>query len=157
MANTDRARKLLVRSALVTSATIATFVGAQNLAMLDTRLITLTATPPSEPAVILPLPTENTTVQNAAISTLQQVAPTLVIQKAAPSIIILRQSQPQGAVQVASAQAPAQGQGNAMVIQPPAPAQIAAPDPVIVQQPQMSASSPVIVQAPVQQPGRSSR
>ncbi len=149
MANTDRARKLLVRSALVTSTTIATFVGAQNLAMLDTRLISLTLTPSAESAAVVP----------ASVTSMPQaVAPTLMIQRAAPSIIVLRQSQQQAASPIVSSHSPAQG--NAMVIQPPVPAQMAAPAPVIVQQqssPQMSAPAQVVVQQPVQQPGQSSR
>lgn len=100
MANPDRTRKLLVRTALVTSTTIATIVGAQNLAMLDANQFLATETPVTE-NVIAPSPPEITVLQ------------------AAPSIIILRQS----------------GQVSTTTIQPPTPAQIAAPDPVIVQQP----------------------
>jgi hypothetical protein len=129
MANTDRARKLLVRSAMATSATIATFVGAQNLAMLDTRMIALTLTPSAESAVVSP-----------AAAMPQTAAPTLLIQKSAPSVIVLRQ--PQTTNQMVSYQSSAQG--NVMAIQPPVPAQ-------------MSAPSPVIVQQPVQQSSRSSR
>ncbi len=159
MANTDRARKLLVRSALVTSTTIATFVGAQNLAMLDTRLISLTATPFAESAAEVPALVVPTSEVMASVTSMPQaVAPTLMIQKAAPSIIVLRQSQQQAASPIVSSHSPAQG--NAMVIQPPVPAQMAAPAPVIVQQqssPQMSAPAQVVVQQPVQQPGQSSR
>ena len=113
MASTDRARKLIVRSAMATSATIALFIGAQNLAMLDTRLI---STP---------------SVQSVAMAS---TAPTLLIQKSTPSVIVLRQ--PQTTNQMVSYQSSTQG--NAMVIQPPVPAQ-------------------VVVQQPVQQHSRSSR
>lgn len=147
MANPDRARKLLIRSALVTSSTIATFIGAQNLAMLDTRQFGVTQTPAPEAAVILPLP------DGSAVTAppVQQVAPALMIRKAAPSIIVLRQSQPQAVTNPSSVgQSPVQA--STSLIQPPAPAQIAAPAPVIVQQP-----GAVIVQQPVPQSSRSTR
>ncbi len=124
MANPDRARKLLVRSALVTSTTIATFLGAQNLAMLDTRQFELLLTPSPEVVNMLP-PTE------AIPPTVQAAAPTLVIQQAAPSIIILRQSANPGS---GSQPTPFIVQQLA-AIQPPAPAVISVPAPVIVQQP----------------------
>ena len=56
MANPDRARKLFVRSALVTSTTIATFVGAQNLAMLDATRLETMLTPSPEVAIVTRLP-----------------------------------------------------------------------------------------------------
>ncbi|HUN07632.1 MAG TPA: hypothetical protein PLQ56_13575 [Aggregatilineales bacterium] len=129
--NNDRTRKLLVRSALVTSATIATFVGAQNLAMLDaTRLQQLLT--PSPQAVA-----ENPVAVEATAAQIQQAAPNLVIQQAAPSIIILRHGgqQPQPVVNTApQAAAPA-------AIQPPAPSQISAPAPIVVQQPVTQSSN----------------
>lgn len=132
MANTDRARKLLVRTALVTSTTIATIVGAQNLAMLDANLLLATETPGTENAIAL---SPSTAVTPAEVV---RAAPELTILQAAPSIIILRQS---GEV---SAALPVTGSTNTNhTIQPPIPAQIAAPAPVIVQQPapQQSQSS----------------
>lgn len=123
MANPDRARKLLVRSALVTSTTIATFVGAQNLAMLDKREFELLLTP--SPVVANMLTTEVSTPP------VQSSPPTLVIQQAAPSIIILRQSaQPGGGSQATPVFVP-----RSASIQPPVPAAISAPAPVVVQQP----------------------
>lgn len=139
MANPDRARKLLVRSALVTSATIATFVGAQNLAMLDTARIEALFTPSPE-AVVNPLPEVTTPIP------VIHSAPDLAIQQAPPSIIILRRSG-QAAVNP--------GSSGAMVIQPPAPSELSAPAPVIVQQ--GAAPAPVIVQQPVIPSSRSSR
>jgi hypothetical protein len=123
MTNTDRTRKLLVRTALVTSTTIATIVGSQNLAILDANRFLATETPAAG-TVIAPTPVE------VVLS-----APELTISQAAPSIIILRQS---GTVR------PVTGSTNSnTAIQPPVPAQIAAPDPVIIQQPipQQSRSS----------------
>ncbi len=132
MANTDRARKLLVRTALVTSTTIATIVGAQNLAMLDANQFLMTETPMAENAIALSPSALATSVE------VIRAAPEITILQAAPSIIILRQS---GEV---SAALPVTGSTNTNnTIQPPIPAQIAAPDPVIVQQPvpQQSQSS----------------
>jgi len=130
MANTDRARKLLVRTALVTSTTIATIVGAQNLAMLDASQFLVSQTPAVENIVALS-PIETSTPV-AVIRT----APEITILQAAPSIIILRQS---GQVSTAL---PVTGRAN-NTIQPPIPAQVIAPDPVIIQQPvpQQSRSS----------------
>lgn len=123
MANPDRARKLLVRSALVTSATIATLVGAQNLAMLDETRLEGLFTP--SPDVVNPLPDDATTAP------VIQAAPDLVIQQAAPSIIILRRAGQSGGAAVSA---------NPVAIQPPAPAEVAAPAPVIVQQPIVQSS-----------------
>lgn len=133
MANTDRARKLLVRTALVTSTTIATLIGAQNLAMLDASQFLATETPVTDNVDALLPGGTNTPVA------VMRAAPELTILQAAPSIIILRQS---GEV---SAALPLNGGANSnTTIQPPIPAQISAPNPVIVQQ-------------PVPQPSRSSR
>lgn len=132
MANTDRARKLLVRTALVTSTTIATIVGAQNLAMLDASQFLATQTPVTDNLVALSPIETNTPV--AVIRDAHEIT----ILQAAPSIIILRQS---GEV---SAALPVTGSTNTNnPIQPPVPAQITVPDPVIVQQPipQQSRSS----------------
>ncbi|HEX2905790.1 MAG TPA: hypothetical protein VHO69_02940 [Phototrophicaceae bacterium] len=126
MANTDRARKLLVRTALVTSTTMATMIGAQNLAMLDAKQFQPTVTPVVENvAALAPAATPT------AVIAVMQAMPEITIVRAAPSIIVLRQS---GQVQalppvVTSGTNPANG------IQPPVPAQLAAPDPIIVQQP----------------------
>jgi hypothetical protein len=125
MANPDRTRKLLVRSALVTSATIATFVGAQNLAMLDATRLEALFTP--EAVVVNPLAEITTPVP------VVRAAPDLVIQQAAPSIIILRRAG-DAAVSVNP------GGSSPVVIQPPAPAEVAAPAPVIVQQPIVQSS-----------------
>lgn len=140
MANTDRARKLLVRSALVTSTTIATFVGAQNLAMLDTQQVALLLTP--SPAVVNVLKATEATPPQPIRSS----APTLVIQQAAPSIIVLRQSaQPGSSRQPTPISVPAP-----LILQQPASTQPPAPSVI-------SAPAPVIIQQPVQQSSRSSR
>ncbi len=124
MANTDRARKLLVRTALATSTTIATLVGAQNLAMLDANQFLATETPANLDGIGVSPNATPTPVE------IVQTAPEITVLHTAPSIIILRQS---GEV---SAALPVAGSSNTNnTIQPPIPAQIAAPDPVIVQQP----------------------
>lgn len=131
MPNPDRTRKLLVRSALVTSVTIATFVGAQNLAMLDAARIEAIFTPSPEAVIVNPLAETTTPVP------VIHAAPDLVIQQAAPSIIVLRRAG--GAAVTAS---PGVNTFNATTvgIQPPAPAEVAAPAPVIVQQPIVQSS-----------------
>ena len=121
MANTDRSRKLLIRTALVTSSTIATLVGAQNLAMLDARQAETTEALALEPTLpLLPTLPPATIVPTV-------IAPTAEIIHAAPSITILRRAGQAGPIQVPAIQ-PA-----AVAIQPPAPVQLAAPAPVIVQ------------------------
>jgi hypothetical protein len=120
MANVDRARKLLVRTALVTSSTIATLIGAQDLALLDRRQIEQALTPP--------LPT-------VAPATSIPASPTIEIIHAAPSVTILRRPGQTGPLQPPPAQSAA--------IQPPAPVQLAPPDPVIVQG---EAPPPIIIQ-----------
>lgn len=143
MANTDRARKLLVRTALVTSTTIATLVGAQNLAMLDANQFLATETPV---AGNVPAPLPNTLPTPAEVV---RSAPEITILQAAPSIIILRQSG-----KVSTALPVTGGTNTTTTIQPPIPAQIAAPDPVIVQQPAPQQSAP---QQSAPQRSRSSR
>ncbi|MBZ0296692.1 MAG: hypothetical protein K8L99_29290 [Anaerolineae bacterium] len=113
MANTDRARKLLVRTALATSTTIATLVGAQNFAMLDARLFQ---------------PTELTGQESAEAVTPASVthsAPEISIIQTAPSVTVLRQSGQTNA-------APSAGTTTTS-IQPPAPSRITVPQPVVVQ------------------------
>ena len=127
MANTDRARKLLVRTALVTSTTIATLVGAQNFAMLDARDFPIDLTPSSEPNEVV---NEVIVVEPVATRTpapIERAAPNITIMQAAPSITILRQSG-----QINTSQPTA---ANVTSIQPPAPSQITAPNPVAIQQP----------------------
>lgn len=124
MANTDRARKLLVRTALVTSTTIATLIGAQNFAMLDARNFQTEATPSNEPNEVVVV----TPVATRTPVPVERAAPDITIMNVAPSITILRQSGQANAVQPVAA-------ANVTSIQPPAPAQIEAPSPVVVQQP----------------------
>lgn len=143
--NTERARKLLVRTALVTSTTIATLVGAQNFAMLDARAFqspTSTDSPNSVSDIVV-LPIENTPTPMPVVA----VAPDIQILQAAPHITILRQAgQTSPSAQKANPVAAVSTNNQAVNIQPPAPMQIAAPQPVVVQQPQ-----------PVTQRSRSSR
>ncbi len=157
MANNDRTRKLLVRSAMVSSVTIATLVGAQNLALLDaSRFASMTASSfdatvaPVDAAIVVPL------VATVTPLTLPKPASDVVIQLAAPSMIILRQS---GTVAVSATDGQTQNPTtvNTRVIQPPVAAQIAAPDPVFVQQQAVSAPQPVVVQQPQVQQSRSTR
>lgn len=158
MANTDRTRKLLVRTALVTSTTIATLVGAQNLAMLDARSFQASDVAPTEtPNTVVVVTPEATRTP----VTIERAAPNLTILQAAPSITILRQSGQLEAAQDASLQV-----ASVPAIQPPSPSQIPAPDPVVIQPPaqaplpaQVNIPPPVVVQrqAPAPQRSNSSR
>ncbi|MBK8024745.1 MAG: hypothetical protein IPK19_25810, partial [Chloroflexi bacterium] len=102
-------------------ATIATFFGAQNLAMLDAGRLE---------AIFTSSPEATTPVR------MVRAAPDLVIQQAAPSIIILRRAGQTGE----SAVSANPGASSPVVIQPPASAEVTAPAPVIVQQPIVQSS-----------------
>lgn len=71
MSNSDRARKLLVRTFLVTGSTVATIMGAQGLITLDQQTLT------------------GATSNAAAADTITSAAPDITIASAAPSIVIL--------------------------------------------------------------------
>ena len=118
MANTDRTRKLLVRTALATSTTIATVVGAQNFAMLDTQQGLFNNTPSAAQA---PLP-------------ITHAAPNLTIMHVAPSITVLRQS---GVVNTAaSLPTPLPSSVPTQNLQAPTTSQqFSAPQPRIIRQP----------------------
>jgi hypothetical protein len=117
-------KRFAVRLSLITGSTLATIIGAQSLASVDRHLTTTpdlaVVSPPVEPAL------------TAAPPIVSGVTPSVDAAHVAPSITILRR--------------PGQAGANAtsnVAIQPPAPVEIAAPDPVIVQAP----SAPIIVQA----------
>jgi len=129
MANTDRARKLLIRTALATSSTIATLFGAQNLALLDG-------------ASFQQIDTQ--TVSDTGVSDTPQTDSTLTINTAAPSFVILRHASTDS-TQLNQAT-------NMVVVQPPLPNQIA----IVPEGVQQSAQT-IVVQQPVRQRTRSSR
>jgi hypothetical protein len=126
MATTDRARKLLVRTAFVTSTTIATLVGAQNLAMLDAKQLLPTDVNPNQSTT--GLQATDTAVPLSITSTTTDAT----IVQAAPSITILRQSGQQAVFSQPTIPA-VSNTNRATVIQPPS-AQVAAPQAVVVQQ-----------------------
>lgn len=98
MATPDRARKLLVRSALATSATAAVFIGAGNLATLDAHVLDSALQPASEFAA-------PSTSAGAALPVIQHVAPSLTIVRAsgsAGSTSASTRIQPPAAVQMAA-------------------------------------------------------
>ena len=116
-------KRFAVRLSLVTGSTLATIIGAQSLAAIDKQT---TAAP--DPTITSPQLQPSLTT---APSTFSGDASSAV--HAAPAITILRRPGQPGANTTSNVN-----------IQPPAPVQITAPDPVIVQAP----SSPVVVQAP---------
>ena len=168
MANQDHFRKLLIRSALVTSSTIATLVGAQTLMLLDAEEFNEASTDVSveEPVEVEPLigsvsaaPTqtleqnEATQEVNPTLEDTPTVAPTeteIVIQHAAPSIVILRQSGQSSLPTPTNSHVAS----NNSFIQPPSPVQLAPPAPIVVEQPApiVQQPAPIVVQqsAPVQ-------
>jgi hypothetical protein len=121
-------KRFAVRTALVTGTTLATIIGAQALASLDETAFS--KTPPASVA-----PAEISAQANSApvFSTTPQ-APA-----AAPNIVILRHASKRSSV---TAPVPQTNTGasnsQAVIIQPPNPVQVAAPQPV----PQ--ASAPVV-------------
>jgi hypothetical protein len=122
-------KRFAVRLSLVTGSTLATIIGAQSLASIDKLL---TATP--DPAVAVPQVQPDL---SSAAPDLSGVTPAADAAHVAPSITILRRPGQAGANTTSNVN-----------IQPPAPVQITAPDPVIVQAP----SAPVVVQAPAAAP-----
>ncbi|MCB9451038.1 MAG: hypothetical protein H6672_06335 [Anaerolineaceae bacterium] len=106
---------MIVRTALVTSSTIATLVGAQNLAMLDAvRFQQDIQQAPDTVAAVTTTLTDTGAVVNG-------------IQHAAPSVVIVRGS---GQANSSSQSSTANTQ-----ILPPNPSQISSPQTVTVQQP----------------------
>ncbi len=116
-------KRFAVRLSLVTGSTLATIIGAQNLAAIDHQT---TATP--DPTITSLQLQPGLTIAPSSFS-----GDPSSVAHAAPAITILRRPGQPGA-----------STNSNVSIQPPAPVQIAAPAPVIVQAP----SSPVVVQAP---------
>jgi hypothetical protein len=117
-------KRFAVRLSLVTGSTLATIIGAQSLASVDRHL---TATP--DPAVTSP---QVEPALNTVPPVISGVTPSATAVHAAPSITILRRPGQAGA-----------SANTSVAIQPPAPVEITAPQPVIVQAP----SAPTVIQA----------
>jgi hypothetical protein len=159
MVNTDHARKLLVRSALVTGSTIATLVGAQNLAMLDESQFQQTtpvdlsageATQDVQVEIIEVIPPTLAETVTPITTELPQATATNVIAHAAPSITVLRQSgNPGAAISNTSSNA---GSTAPIAIQPPVASLLAPPAPIVVQSQQQTTYVTVPQAAPVNQP-----
>jgi len=149
MANTERARKLLVRSAIATSATVTTLFGAQNLAALDLAKADLNNFVGSDPVVMADtLPTQDLQAQitNTPANLEPTLVPTAQILHSAPTITILRQP---GQVNTTGTNV----SNNQIVIQPPQPVAVAQPAPIIVQPPpQQVQAQPQVIQQQAQQP-----
>lgn len=152
--STDRGRKLLVRTALVTSVTVATLIGAQNLAMLDQKRFELSQASSGNPDLILLPPPSQPENQTSLVA--GETARPSEIRHVAPNLVILRQP---GVVNADTP--PATNTQNALVngaILPPNPVALAAPAPVIVQQPgQVIVQQAAQVSAPAPAPSHSSR
>ncbi|RMG79378.1 MAG: hypothetical protein D6712_19770 [Chloroflexi bacterium] len=169
MANSDRGRKLLIRTALVTGSTVATLFGAQNLAVLDQNTFGNFEDNATDAATTIQLPEATQAVDSAVLpdaatgeNSTANIMPTPTqVLRTSPNIVVLRQpGQPQvvqnnqGTGQTNSA-APVQVntsiQPPAPVVQaPPAPQVVQAPAPVVVQQQAVPAPQP----APAPRPAR---
>jgi len=128
MANPDRTRKLLIRTAIVTTSTAATLFGAQNLAMLDSKDLQLTPTPSASTTMAV---VESPTVAPQ----ISQGLANITIQQSAPSVTILRHSPQPNTTTASISNTTTSVNRSSGVIQPPAPSQVSAPQPVIIQQP----------------------
>jgi len=144
MAPMDRPKRMLVRTSLVAGSTVATLIGAQTLITVDQQNFALKAaanTTIQVQAQNTALPQKVQQVQATVTQAVVHALPTIQIVHVAPSITIVRQSG-QANNQVAQIVAsqptvlPTQ-----IVIKPPVPVQVAAPAPIIVQQPSVQASS----------------
>lgn len=131
MANSDRTRKLLVRTGLVTSTTIATLFGAQTLAMLDGSQFQDAQTAVSDHTIAA--------MPDSVSVPVARSAPEITILHTAPSITVLRQP---GTIEPPlNNQTTTTSTATSTTIQPPAP----------------SVSEPVVVQQPSRQRSRASR
>lgn len=159
MVDSDRARKLLVRSALVTGSTIATLVGAQNLAMIDMRQFELTNTQTATPEAIVVVPLQVVATSLPALTETEQPTVEVTIARSAPSITILRQS---GDVNTLSSNSTSNTESTGqVVIQPPVASLMATQPPVVVQSQSetvyVTIPQPAVANQPVQQSTGSSR
>jgi len=151
MSNLDRSRKLFIRSLLAGTSTLATLIGAQSLAMMDSQafeatpvedvVIELTTIPT---LMILPT-TASTTLNSQPIATVEPV-----LLKVEPSITIFRQA---GSVNETTSSQQNESpeniivasNSNPLVIAPPNPVVLQAPDPIVI------VEAPVVIQQQVQQ------
>jgi len=108
MSNSDRARKLLVRTFLVSGSTVATIMGAQGLITLDQQTLT------------------GATSDVTTTATITSAAPEITIASAAPSIVILPQSEETTPQVVASAP-------TIQLQQSTTQSSITAPQPIVIQ------------------------
>lgn len=167
MANSDRGRKLLIRTALVTGSTVATLFGAQNLAVLDQNTFGNFDDNATDTATTVQQPEATQAVDSITSESTPTIVPTPTqVLRTSPNIVVLRQpGQPQPVqgnqgtqqtVNSAPVQVNTSIQPPAPVVQaPPAPQVIQAPAPVVVQQQAAPAPQPVPAPRPVRT--RSSR
>lgn len=167
MSQSDRSRKLFVRSVLAGTSTLATLMGAQSLAMIDNIPIDDAAIEDAVLELTL-MPTIATFPTPEAIPTDRNTArledtlePTLM--KVEPSITIFRQA---GSANVANDElSDTTAQQNTTievmsntstntnrVIQPPSPVELAAPEPIVIVEERIVQPPPVQVQQPPPQP-----
>jgi hypothetical protein len=149
----DRSRKLFVRSVLAATTTLATLVGAQNLALMDSKPV---AENFDNNAVLelTPIPTQNSNPINESItdssvvsqneSVIETTIPILSVQ---PSITIFRQPGSPSNLANSTTDNTTASLNNNTVILPPSPVVLQAPEPVVI------IEEPVVIiqQQPAQQ------
>ena len=165
--HSDRARKLFIRTALVTSSTVATLIGAQNLALLDTKQFqsanedtplvfdsvnggNLSTEFTSPPIVTTEWILPTVTPMNQQQSILPTPTTTMTLQISAPSITILRRNgQPSQSVVSTQTDLAVVSMAG---IQPPIPAQAVIASQPAIQPPVPSTlpdPDPIIIQQQV--------
>lgn len=155
MSQSDRSRKLFVRSVLAGTSTLATLMGAQSLALMDNKplddevaeavaaqssLLPTVATFPS--ATSTPADDELAEVGEAVEPTILKVEPSITIFRNAGSANTTNNSVANTTNQQKPSVTVMSNTNHNSVIQPPSPVELAAPDPiVIVQQPPVQQQS----------------
>lgn len=145
-------KRFAVRTALVTSTTLATIIGAQALASLDAATFETPAQPAAAPANTIAQPTGVAVIAqpSAALAYDNMITdPSQPVGAAAPNIVILRHAGAAPAISIQT-QTPAQSspssvQASASPLQPPSPVQVVPPAPVVQQ---VTAFAPQVAAAP---------
>ncbi len=127
MAGMTAAKRFIIRISLITGSTLATIIGAQSLAALDSGQFSSDSTssnPPSlPPTSIQTQPTEENTEKTD-----------IMPRQAAPNIVILRRPGQTSSIGGNSSESGSSTAITGVTVQPPSPVQVAPPPAVVVQQ-----------------------
>ena len=141
MAPMDRPKRMLVRTSIVAGSTVATLIGAQTLITVDKQNPKFNGSANTVEVQVQSTSVPQQQQSQPIATTVVHALPTINIVHTAPIITIVRQTgqvnnQPVQTVATQPTGIPAQ-----VVIKPPVPVQVAAPAPIIVQQPGNSQAS----------------